>query len=351
MEPGAHARRRGGTRRPDRAFKWIAAVAGLVPGRLRGLRDRPRFPSRAPRVPPSPPSVPPPPVLKPGTVAPGFSLPSLAGTARSPSPLSGGRRSSSTSSPHGATTAGPSSAQWPRSPGQPQGRVVVVGVDSNDSSEAAATRLLAAAGATYPVAVDANATVASRVPRQRAPGQLFRQRGGAGGGAALGAQTGRHCSAGSHASTAADDGASRGGRGGIWPRRPSSRGSSRVLPHPAGGPGGGPRRGGARHPRQFVFWVLGMRSSPSLGGLLAEHVFSSAGLNPVPVDCPPAAATPTPATTPSAPTPAADRSLAAPLASFMGLSSPAPHRAPAFALTDQSGLLTSVPTQPARASS
>ena len=41
-----------------------------------------------------------------------------------------------------------------------QGRVAVVGVDSNDTSEVAATRLLAAAGATYPVAVDANAGAA-----------------------------------------------------------------------------------------------------------------------------------------------------------------------------------------------
>jgi cytochrome oxidase Cu insertion factor (SCO1/SenC/PrrC family) len=102
-------------------------------------------------------------------------------------------------------------------------------------------------------------------------------------------------------------------------------------------------------PAKFVFWVLGIALVASLGGLLAEHVFSSAGLNPVPTTVPRAAAAPTPATTPSAPTPAADRSLEAPLASFMGLSSPVPHPAPAFALTDQRGLLTSVPAQPARA--
>jgi protein SCO1 len=101
-------------------------------------------------------------------------------------------------------------------------------------------------------------------------------------------------------------------------------------------------------PSKFVFWVLGLALVASLGGLLAEHVFSSAGLNPVPTTVPRAAATPTPATTPSAPTSAADRSLDAPLAAFMGLSSPAPHPAPAFALTDQRGLPTSVPAQPGR---
>jgi protein SCO1/2 len=102
-------------------------------------------------------------------------------------------------------------------------------------------------------------------------------------------------------------------------------------------------------PAKFVFWVLGIALVASLGGLLAEHVFSSAGLNPVPTTVPRAAAGPTPATTPSAPTPAADRSLDAPLASFMGLSTPAPHSAPPFALADQNGLPTSVPAQPARA--
>ncbi len=101
-------------------------------------------------------------------------------------------------------------------------------------------------------------------------------------------------------------------------------------------------------PANFVFWVLGIALVVSLGGLLAEHVFSSVGLNPVPTTVPRAAAIPTPATTPSAPTPAADRALDAPLAAFMGLSSPAPHPAPPFALTDQRGLPTSVPAQPGR---
>jgi protein SCO1/2 len=102
-------------------------------------------------------------------------------------------------------------------------------------------------------------------------------------------------------------------------------------------------------PTKFVFWVLGFALVASLGGLLAEHVFTAAGLNPVPTTVPRAAPAPTPTTTPSAATPAADRSLDAPLASFMGLSSPTPHPAPAFALTDQHGLPTPVPAQPAQA--
>ncbi len=95
--------------------------------------------------------------------------------------------------------------------------------------------------------------------------------------------------------------------------------------------------------------MLGFALVASLGGLLAEHVFTSAGLNPVPTTVPRAAPAPTPTTTPSAATPAADRSLDAPLASFMGLSSPTPHPAPPFALTDQHGLPISVPAQPAQA--
>jgi len=99
-------------------------------------------------------------------------------------------------------------------------------------------------------------------------------------------------------------------------------------------------------PAKFVFWVLGFALVASLGGLLAEHVFSSAGLNPVPTAVPRAAANPTPATIPTAPTPAPDHSLDAPLALFMGLSPKAAHPASPFALTDQRGLPLTVPTEP-----
>jgi cytochrome oxidase Cu insertion factor (SCO1/SenC/PrrC family) len=101
-------------------------------------------------------------------------------------------------------------------------------------------------------------------------------------------------------------------------------------------------------PAQFVWWVLGVILVLSLGGFLGEHLFSSGGLNPTP------AATTTapnpvrtvPADTPAPP--AADRSLAAPLPSFMGLTVPRPLRATPFVLTDQHGQSVSVPAQPAR---
>ena len=70
-----------------------------------------------------------------------------------------------------------------------QGRVAVVGVDSNESSDAAATRLLAAAGATYPVAVDAHATVATEYLVSALPVSYFVNAEGRVVGAALGPQT------------------------------------------------------------------------------------------------------------------------------------------------------------------
>ena len=49
----------------------------------------------------------------------------------------------------------------------------MIGVDSNETSEANAEQLLAAAGATYPVGVDANAKVASRYLVQALPVSYF----------------------------------------------------------------------------------------------------------------------------------------------------------------------------------
>jgi len=99
-------------------------------------------------------------------------------------------------------------------------------------------------------------------------------------------------------------------------------------------------------PPTFVFWVLGVILVLSVGGLVGEHVFSSAGLNPTPTSTPTTAARAAPAATPGAPAPATDHSLNAPLAAFMGLSAPGPRPAPTFSLTDQAGRSWSVPTQP-----
>jgi cytochrome oxidase Cu insertion factor (SCO1/SenC/PrrC family) len=101
-------------------------------------------------------------------------------------------------------------------------------------------------------------------------------------------------------------------------------------------------------PAHFVWWVLGVVLALSLGGLLVERVFSSAGLNS-------AAVTPTtapnpvrtvPAETPAPPNP--DRAVGAPLPAFMSLSTPSPRLMTPFNLTDQYGQPLSVPTQPAR---
>jgi cytochrome c biogenesis protein CcmG/thiol:disulfide interchange protein DsbE len=69
------------------------------------------------------------------------------------------------------------------------GRLTVVGVDSNETSTATAMQLLAAAGATYPVAVDAQAKVASEYLVQALPVSYFLNGSGQVVGAALGPQS------------------------------------------------------------------------------------------------------------------------------------------------------------------
>ena len=97
-------------------------------------------------------------------------------------------------------------------------------------------------------------------------------------------------------------------------------------------------------PLKFVYWALGVVLVLSLGGLLGEHLFSAAGLNPAPPITPQPPTTTVPVTTPTVPTPAG--SIETPLSSFMGLSTVTRRAAPAFTLTDQGGRPTSVPTQP-----
>ncbi|MGO8863560.1 MAG: SCO family protein [Acidimicrobiales bacterium] len=99
-------------------------------------------------------------------------------------------------------------------------------------------------------------------------------------------------------------------------------------------------------PTKFVYWALGVVLVVSLGGLLGEHLLSSAGLNPVATTVPSTAATTVPVPTPSIVTP--ERSIDSSLASFMGVTVLAPHPASPFTLTDQSGQPTSVPAQPPR---
>ena len=99
-------------------------------------------------------------------------------------------------------------------------------------------------------------------------------------------------------------------------------------------------------PAKFVYWVLGVALVVSLGGLIGEHLFSSAGLNPVPTTAPQRVATTVPVATPTVPSP--NRSLNSSLASFMGLSTLTPHPATPFTLIDQGERPTPVPAPSSR---
>ena len=185
MTTGVVGRRAG---RTDRVFKWIALVAGV------GLVGFVVFVVvRGPSAPTSGGTAalesPPPATLKPGTAAPAFSLPALGGGP--PVTLAAHR---------GTPVIVNFFASWCRDCRQEldavattaraaAGRVAVLGVDSNESSEPAAEQLLAAAHAGYPVAVDANAAVATRYLVNALPVSYFLDARGRVVGAALGPQT------------------------------------------------------------------------------------------------------------------------------------------------------------------
>ena len=163
-ELGRRAARTAG-RRPrgtDRVFKWVAAVAGAA---LVGFVVFVIV--RGPSQPPEPGSAalesPPPPTLRPGTAAPAFSLP----------PLGGGGVAVSLASFQGMPVIVNFFASWcpdcraeldamATVAHRSAGHVAVIGVDSNESSDAAAKQLLTAAHATYPVGLDNSAKVATR---------------------------------------------------------------------------------------------------------------------------------------------------------------------------------------------
>ena len=178
-------------RRPkgtDRVFKWVAAVAGaaligfVVFVIVRGP-SHPSGPGTAAL------ESPPPPTLKPGTTAPAFSLPPLEGSD-----------AVSLASFRGTPVIVNFFASWcpdcraeldamatvARSN---SGHVAVIGVDSNESSDAAATQLLTAAHATYPVGLDNSAKVATRYLINALPVSYFVNAEGHVVGAALGPQS------------------------------------------------------------------------------------------------------------------------------------------------------------------
>jgi cytochrome c biogenesis protein CcmG/thiol:disulfide interchange protein DsbE len=175
-------------RSQDRLFKWIAAAAAacligfVVFVIVRGSPHPATVGSAALEAPP-------PPVLHAGTTAPTFSLPALQGSS-----------SVVLSTFRGKPVIVNFFASWCRDcraelnavarvARTTSGRLTVIGVDSNETSSATARQLLAAAGATYPVAMDAQAKVASQYLVQALPVTYFLNRSGQVVGAALGPQS------------------------------------------------------------------------------------------------------------------------------------------------------------------
>lgn len=101
--------------------------------------------------------------------------------------------------------------------------------------------------------------------------------------------------------------------------------------------------GAPRVPANFIWWLLGAVLVLSLGGLIAEHLVSAAGLNPTPTTTTiPSATRVAPKDTPAPPP--ENQTLGAALPSFMGLTTPSPRPAPGFTLTDQNGQPVTVPS-------
>jgi cytochrome c biogenesis protein CcmG/thiol:disulfide interchange protein DsbE len=172
----------------DRVFKVIVAVAAacLIAFVVFVI-------ARGPAKPTGPASTalasPPPPLLKVGTTAPPFSLPALAG---------GGSVALATF--RGTPVIVNFFASWCPDCRQEltamanvahssAGKVSVVGVDSNESSLAAASSLLTAAHAAYPVALDGDAKIATKYLVQALPVSYFLDAQGRVVGAALGPQS------------------------------------------------------------------------------------------------------------------------------------------------------------------
>jgi peroxiredoxin len=174
--------------RPDRFFKLVAALAaaclvGFIAFVIVRGPSQPAVPGTAAL------KVAPPTVLKTGTAAPEFVLPNLRGGM--PVSLSSYRGTPvvlnffASWCPDCRTELGAVAAVARAT----QGRVAVIGVDSNETSATAANRLLSDAHATYPVAVDAHATVATQYLLTALPVSYFLDSAGKVVGVALGAQS------------------------------------------------------------------------------------------------------------------------------------------------------------------
>jgi protein SCO1/2 len=103
-------------------------------------------------------------------------------------------------------------------------------------------------------------------------------------------------------------------------------------------------------PRKFVYWVLAGVAVLGLGGLGLEHLFSAAGLNPVPAAHSSSVTTTTSLRAAPTPLPSGERDqLSASLASFMDLTSMRDTPAPPIDLIDQSGQPYSLSTSDTKA--
>jgi peroxiredoxin len=144
------------SRNGDHLWMAVAAVAGLfLVGFIIFVITRPHHP-RPVSYPVSPPEA-----LAVGSVAPAFTLPRL-----------GGGPAISLSGARGTPTIVNFFASWCRNcqaelsafaqvSNRTDGKLAIIGVDSNDTDTARAESLLAGAGATYPVGIDGTAKVAT----------------------------------------------------------------------------------------------------------------------------------------------------------------------------------------------
>jgi cytochrome c biogenesis protein CcmG/thiol:disulfide interchange protein DsbE len=165
-------------------WKWLAALAALfLIGFIAYVATRPHN-QRSVAYPVTPPAT-----LAIGSEAPAFVLPRLGGGP--PVSLAGTR---------GQPTIVNFFASWCRNcqaelsafaalSAQSAGRVAIIGVDSNDSNGSAAQTLLAGAKATYPVAVDGDANVATSYLLNALPVTYFLDSNGRVVHAAFGAQS------------------------------------------------------------------------------------------------------------------------------------------------------------------
>ena len=309
-------------RSQDRLFKWVAAVGGRLPGRLRGLRDRPRVARTRRRVGSAALESPPPPVLRAGTSGPGLLAPAAAGDAVlsccRTSGQAGDRQLLRLVVPRLPGRTPRDGSCRPGDHGSPERGRSGLQRDLHCEGTAAARRRRCYLSRR----LDAQAKVASQYLVQALPVTYFLNGSGQVVGAALGPQRRQpRWTAGCPDLGRPGEWDERGGEGEVPPpaARPETGSEKRLLAPAPIDRSAALTEGAPGIPLKFVYWGLGVVLVLSLGGLVGEHLFSAAGLNPVADDDGHIHPRRAPVTTPTVPPPA--DSLQASLGSFMGLSS------------------------------